>query len=173
MSKLKITKPQDSTLTLYQIPRRRFTIAYLLIGLLCGLAWFVYMNVSSVYMNVSIPLIGLLFMVSGLYELNIYREILCTLDKSSNAIAYYKSGPLRSSFMAREVSYQLADIKSIEMVRYVGRYDDRFRIRLAFGNKRLVLSNPNLSFIECQESAKLIHDFIGNDIPMDAVEGLI
>lgn len=99
------------------------------------------------------------------------RELLCVLNRKTGVIAYKKSGILGSKYDIKNAEYNFTEIIALETKRYARRGRDVFQIRLALmGNRTLPLSSANLGFYECQSFANEIHQFIGIDISLRAID---
>lgn len=102
------------------------------------------------------------------------RELATVIDKSKGVLWYRKSGVLGTNLNSREVIRKLAEINQLEIQRFAGRGSDSFKIRIVFksgqkDNKSIYLTN-DLSFSEAHQYAEQIHQFLGKEIPLKAVD---
>lgn len=99
------------------------------------------------------------------------RELWCVINRKTGVIAYKKGGIFGSKYDIKKAQYKVTEIIALEMERYARRGRDAFQIRLALmGNRTLPLSSANLGFYECQSFASEIHQFIGVDISLRAID---
>jgi hypothetical protein len=132
----------------------------LLISLLVGSIFWVYCALFLVYL---------------LYNVFYARAFICVIDKKTSSIEYHRSGVLMTSFDEQKDRYSISEIKRLEMQRYVrgGRWAwaDKFQIFLLLDkNRRVPLSPSNLDFSECQGFTEQIRNFIGNEVPIKALD---
>lgn len=118
---------------------------------------------------------GIILLGIILYNIFNERAINCTINKKTGLINYHCSGILMTSFDEQRSKYNISEIKRLEMQRYIrgGRWGwaDKFQIFLLLEKgQRIPLSPSNLDFGECQEFAEQIHNFIGKEIPMKALD---
>ena len=107
------------------------------------------------------------------------RAFVCTIDKKTGLIHYHLSGVLMTSVDEQKSEYPVSEAVCLEIRRYVkgGRWSwswfgvDTFQIFLLLNkNQSISLSPSNLSFSECQELAEQIRNFLGNEIPIKALD---
>lgn len=100
------------------------------------------------------------------------RKIRCIINREAGVFSYTKYGILGSRYDIQSMQYNVTEIVALEMKRYVRReWGDKFQIRLALrGNRKLPLSSANLNFSKCQSCASEIHQFLGVDIALRAID---
>jgi hypothetical protein len=99
------------------------------------------------------------------------RELWCMINRATGEISYKKGGVLSSKYDSWRMRYSITEVIAIVMKRHRSRGFDTFQICLFLvGDLTLPLSSAALSFAECQSFANEIHQFIGVDKPLTAVD---
>ena len=113
---------------------------------------------------------------------NIFYERAFTfhINKKTGRINYHRSGILMTSYNKKKSEYNVSEIECLEIHRYVkagffwwwSRFRSyTFQIFLLFDkSQRLTLSPSNLDFNECQDVTVKIRNFLGYEIPIEALD---
>jgi len=105
------------------------------------------------------------------YKLFTKRELTCLINKQTNNIFYKTHGLLGFKIYESDANYEFSDVTHLELKRLVHRWGDRFQLRLGVkGGKRINLSGELLDFSEAAQYAEQIHQFLGREIPLKAVD---
>jgi hypothetical protein len=121
------------------------------------------------------------FLVFILYHVFNERAFTCTVNKKTGEINYHRSGVLMTSINEQKSGHNVSEIKRLEMYRYIkgGRWNwswslfgaDTFQVFILFNKgERIAVSPRNLSFSECQNLTEQIRKFLGNEIPVKAID---
>jgi len=131
-------------------------------------------TVFCLFKGTILSLVGLIIVIFFIVLIVITfreRELWCVVNKKTGAIAYTKGGILGSQYGTQSVQYHVTEIIALEMARYANRGQDTFQIRLTLvGNFTLPLSSTHLDFRLCQSVVNEIHQFIGVDTPLRAID---
>jgi hypothetical protein len=169
--KLAISHEDSHTLHLRHYPEFTWYIVGL-VGLL-GVAGIFLFSEPSVLIYCAIVCAGLIYKIFN------ERAFTCTINKITGVINYHCSGVLMTTLDEQKVEHTISQIQQLEMQRYVkgGRWSgswfgaDTFQIFLLLDKEqRLSLSPANLNFSECQDLTQQIRDFLGNEIPVKAID---
>ena len=140
-----------------------------------GIAFFIGISLLAILINLSN--LAWIIIVLGIIVYSLYyeRAFSCSINKTTGKIIYSRSGVLMSRFDQQKVEYGVSQITRLEMQRYIrggGLADaDKFQIFLLINNQqRLPLSSSNLDFGECQDFTEQIRSFLGNEIPIKALD---
>ena len=107
------------------------------------------------------------------------RAFICVMDKRTGIIQYHRSGVLMTTIDEQQREHAMSHIQRLEMYRYIkgGQWslswfgDDTFQIFLVLEKAQWIpLSPANLDFRECQEFTEQLRGFLGNEIPVKAVD---
>lgn len=163
---LEIERQSDSILLIHYSPEYS--------GSIFGCGLLLVLIVFCLLIGAILSLVGLFLVISFIVLIVTTfreRELRCVFNRKTGAIAYTKGGILGSQYDTQNVQYRVTEIVALEMARYVSRRQDTFQIRLALmGNRTLPLSSAYLDFHLCQSFAGEIHQFIGVDIPLRAID---
>ncbi|PKN93710.1 MAG: hypothetical protein CVU44_07800 [Chloroflexi bacterium HGW-Chloroflexi-6] len=119
-----------------------------------------------------------IFLVIILYKIFFARAFTCSIDKTTGMIHYHRSGVLMTSFDEQIKEHSITQIQCLEMHRHVkgGQWSwswfgvDTFQIFLLLDKEqRIPLSPANLDFSDCQDFTEQIRIFLGNEIPVKAI----
>ncbi|MBI5951646.1 MAG: hypothetical protein HY865_08310 [Chloroflexi bacterium] len=116
------------------------------------------------------------FLVFILYHVFSERAFTCTINKKTGAIDYHRSGVLMTPVNEQKSEHNVSEIKRLEMHRYVKggggwNWSDTFQVFILFNKgERIAVSPHNLSFSECQGFTEQIRSFLGNEIPVKAID---
>lgn len=156
---------QDDLLTLHQ--KADYSISYVVLG---GAVFFTFVALSANSLMTWLIVISAGLAFSG-YNLFRERDLSCTIDRRKGTVVAERGGILGTPHGSQTLQCHLADIRALEMQRYVGRGYDFFQIRFALTNNRyLNLSAANLGFGECHKVAEQIRQFLGPEIPLCAID---
>lgn len=113
----------------------------------------------------------LLFWGMLVYSIFTRRKIICSINKSTSRVHYFRGGVFNTKFDESKANHALADVTRVEMARYIRRYGDTFQVILKIKRwERLELTARNLSFSDCQSYAEKIRNFIDPALPIKAVD---
>jgi hypothetical protein len=133
----------------------------------------------SLLINPELLIVCAMILATMFYSIFNERAFTCFIDKKTDRINYHRSGVLMTSFNEQKSEYTVSKIKRLEMYRYIkgGRLSwpwlgaDTFQIFLLLDKgQRVALSPSNLNFSECQDITEQIRNFLGNEIPIKAVD---
>lgn len=117
------------------------------------------------------------FLVVILYNVFTARAFTCVMNRRTGIIDYHRSGILMTPIDEQRSEHKLAEIKHLEIHQHIkgGRWSwtavDTFEIFLALEDgEKVPLSPSNLDLRECQEFSERIRGFIGNEIPIKALD---
>jgi hypothetical protein len=141
---------------------------------LFGFGLLLVFTVFCLLKGIILSLVGIIIVIFFIWFIAIIfqeRELWCVINRKTGVIAYTKCGILGSQYDIQKAQYDVTEIIALEMERYARRGRDAFQIRLALmGNRTLPLSSANLGFYECQSFASEIHQFIGVEISLRAID---
>jgi len=159
-----IEREGESALSTHYQPNYVPSILLMAISLVVGVIFLVEPSLSLCLLTL------ILFSIS-IYGVSSERELSCLINTSTGILSYKRGGILGSQHDAQNTQYNISELKTIEMKRHMGRGRDTFQIRLVLSaNHQLNLSPANLNFPECQNLANQIHQFIGPEKPLIAVD---
>jgi len=99
------------------------------------------------------------------------RKFRCLINKATGNVRYFRGGILATKIDESISNFEIKDITSIEMKRFVQRYGDTFQVRLLVGSQTsFELTGKDLKFSKCQSYAEIIKDFIDPALPIKAVD---
>jgi hypothetical protein len=114
-----------------------------------------------IYFQTYLLIYPVAFLAFIIYHIVVKREISCTINKQNGLIFHTQGGLLGTDFNRKETRCNVSEIKQIIMQRHVRREEDKFQVQLQLEfDKRLAVSGNDLSFVECQNSAEKIRDFL-------------
>ncbi len=169
--KLAVSVEDSHTLTIRHYPE----FLWYMFGILGIFA----ISFISLLTNRELLIICAILLVVMFYYIFNERAFTCFINKKTGLINYHRSGVLMTSLNEQKSEHDISEIKRLEMHQYVkgGRWSwswfgvDTFQIFLLLNkNQSISLSPSNLSFSECQELAEQIRNFLGNEIPIKALD---